>query len=70
MDTDSYRAKIHDFISNNNIRLLNSDPTDMFVKNLNNSINKHVNLFNEGTWRNLNPINAKFILWLTQNSQN
>ena len=38
--------KIDDFISNNNIRL--SDPTDLFVKNLNNSINKCSNSFNEG----------------------
>lgn len=51
MDTDSYRGKVRDFISNNNIRLLNSDPTAKFVKNLNNCINKCVNLFNENTRR-------------------
>ena len=31
IDSDSYTKKINDFISNNNIRLLSSDPAHMFV---------------------------------------
>lgn len=59
MDTGSYNAKVHDFISNHNIRQLNSDPTDKYVKNLNHCINKCTCLFNENTRRYLKPINAK-----------
>ena len=59
MDTDAYNAKLQDFISDNNIRRLNSDPTDTYVKNLNNSINRCVHLFNESTRRYLKLINAK-----------
>ena len=40
MDTDSYNAKVHEFISNHNIRQLKSDPTDKYIKNLNQCINK------------------------------
>lgn len=59
MDTDSYNAKVHDFISSNNIKILNSDPTETYVRKLNNCINKCINLFNESTRRYLKPINAK-----------
>ena len=59
MDTDSYNAKVHDFISNHNIRQLNSDPTDKYIKNLNHCINKCTSLFNDNTRRYLKPINAK-----------
>lgn len=59
MDNDVYTTKVNDFISNNNIRVLNSDPTDIYVKSLNNKINKCVNLFNKHTRRYLKPCNAK-----------
>ena len=51
MDTDSYSDKVHDFISNNNIKILNSDPTELYVRELNNCINKCINLFYERTRR-------------------
>ena len=58
MDSESYTTKINDFISSNNIRILNFEPTDTYVKNLNNKINKCVNLFNESTWRCSKPSNT------------
>ena len=42
---DRYNAKVHYFISNKNIKLLKSDPTEIYVKELNNCINKCINLF-------------------------
>ena len=44
MDMTEYDNKIQDFIVNNNINKLNSDPTEHYVKRLNQSINKCTHL--------------------------
>ena len=59
IDNDTYTQKVNEFISDNNIKVLNSDPTDSFVKILNSTINNCVTLFDERTGRYLKPINAK-----------
>lgn len=60
MSVDSYNAKVYDSISSNNdIRQMNSDPTDTYVKNLNYFINRYTNLFNVYTLCHLKSIKAK-----------
>ena len=57
MDREDYNNKIQNFIINNNIGLLNSDPTENYVKRLN-RFNRCTHLFDEQT-RSLKPINSK-----------
>ena len=56
---DTYTQKVHKNISDNNIEIINFDPTDSYVKSLNNTINNCTNLFNDRTRRSLKPINAR-----------
>ena len=60
VDTVSYNVKVHDFISN---KLLKSDPTEIYVKELNNCINKRINLFKENTRRYLKPVSYTHLLY-------
>ena len=59
INKNDYDDKIRDFIVNNNITLLTSDPTDLYVKRLNRSLNMCTHLFDERTRRSLKPINSK-----------
>ena len=56
MHRDIYYQKVYDFIKNNNIKSIGSDPTQKYMKHLNNAINKCTNLFNEATRRHLKPM--------------
>ena len=56
---DTYTQKVHKFISDNNIEIIKFDPTDSYVRSLNNTINNCTNLFNDRTRRSLKPINAR-----------
>ena len=58
MDKDQYTLKVNDFINNNNIEMIQVDPTAQFVKILNNIINRSTCIFDENTRRALKPIKA------------
>lgn len=59
LDNTVYKDKVYDFISNNNIVKLTSDPTNRYVKELNTYISNSTHLFNERLRRFLKPCNAK-----------
>lgn len=59
LNKNVYNNKVYEFIDENNIKKLRKDPTNKYVKELNNAINKCSNLFNETTKRYLKPINAR-----------
>lgn len=54
-----YQEKVHQFILDNNIKKLDKDPTQIFVKNINNAINKCTNLFKDNSGKHLKQINAQ-----------
>ena len=59
LDTQVYNNKVLEFIDNNNIRTLNSDPTNEYVKQLNGIINRCGSLFDDNVRRYIKPINAR-----------
>lgn len=59
MDKNHYSLKVNNFIENNNITLVNTDPSTEFVKALNNAINHCTHLFSNATRHSLKPINAE-----------
>lgn len=59
MDTIQYSQKVNQFIENNNIAMINTDPSPGFVSTLNNTINRCTHIFNSATRHSLKPINAE-----------
>ena len=59
MYTTDYIKKTYDFINSNNIKKINKDPTKDFSTEINDEINKSLNLFTEKTRRYLKQINPQ-----------
>lgn len=59
MHSTEYIDKVNNFITSNNIKLLNKDPTKTFVKQLNNAIGNCKDLCDDASRRYLKPLNAK-----------
>ena len=55
---EEYTQKVYNFINNNNITKLTSDPTKKYTLELNKTINKCTQLFDKRTQSSLKPINA------------